>query len=351
MNFNYPGAFSNQMKRSLARAFVTGEFISGSADYQDNLWPEVKELYNRTVRASTTYAKNYLFKGRPLKPPTIDVPKHQVDWYFYSQSRPGRPFNESTVLNSLWLSDEGNIGHVFVNWNASTIEFDLDLLPYGPTTGNYTVYLTRNGNRSILYGRTELPRSVHLKLDSLDVVLIEIIRNPEGNYTFLYPGWNLISIPFIQSDTGLGTVLSSIAGEYDAVRWYDTSDTSDPWKNNHAQKLPSMNDLNTLDHKVGFWIYITNLDGVLFEYFGSIPGTSQDIQLSKGWNLIGYPSLASYNRTDGLNNTMFGTHINKIIWYNASSGGCHSIGENDYFIPGRGYWFHAKEQVIWNVPI
>jgi hypothetical protein len=38
------------------------------------------------------------------------------------------------------------------------------------------------------------------------------------NRTFLYEGWNLISIPFIQPDTNLGIVLDSIKDHEDLYR-------------------------------------------------------------------------------------------------------------------------------------
>ncbi len=175
--------------------------------------------------------------------------------------------------------------------------------------------------------------------------------NPISNFMFLYEGWNLISLPLIQSDTRLSSVLSSIEGSYDAVRWYNASDTLDPWKHNHTIKLPSLNDLDEIDHTMGFWIHVTEPGGVLFEYFGSRPTTSQGIQLHPGWNLVGYPSLTSYNRTDGLNNTEFGTHINVIYWYDASSRTWHNMQKSDRFERGRGYWVHAREEVVWQVPL
>jgi hypothetical protein len=73
----------------------------------------------------------------------------------------------------------------------------------------------------------------------------------------LYEGWNLISIPFIQTDTDLSSVLNSINGSYDAVQMYNADDTSDHWKHHQISKTPNLNDLGGVDHKMGFWIHIT----------------------------------------------------------------------------------------------
>ena len=102
---------------------------------------------------------------------------------------------------------------------------------------------------------------------------------------------------------------------------------------------------------MGFWIYITQPGDTIFLYNGTVPTVSQQIQLYKGWNLVGYPSLTSYNRTEGLNNTEYGTHINTIYWYNASSRAWHNMGEDDYFMKGIGYWIYANEDVVWQVPL
>ena len=45
----------NQMKRSLARACVSGELISGSAHKKEELWPEVRQFYNTTVSMRYRY--------------------------------------------------------------------------------------------------------------------------------------------------------------------------------------------------------------------------------------------------------------------------------------------------------
>jgi parallel beta-helix repeat protein len=187
-----------------------------------------------------------------------------------------------------------------------------------------------------------------IDLDSVDNYPL---KYPFGDEIFLYQGWNLISIPLIQSDNHLDNVLYSIEGDYDAVRWFNASDTNDHWKQNSSQKPSYLNDLDKMDHRNGVWIHVTNPSGILLKYNGVKPTISQQIQLYKGWNLVGYPSLTSYNRTDGLNNTLFGTDINKVMWYDAASGTWHSMSETDYFRKGVGYWIHAGEDITWNVPL
>ncbi|UCG68406.1 MAG: hypothetical protein JSV09_11405, partial [Thermoplasmata archaeon] len=108
---------------------------------------------------------------------------------------------------------------------------------------------------------------------------------------------------------------------------------------------------NDIDHLMGFWIYITKPGGVLFEYFGVVPTSNQTITLNPGWNMVGYPSLTNYNRTAGLNNLTFNQEVDLIQWYDAPTQTWHDMGEEDYFVPGRGYWIHAKVECEWEVPL
>jgi parallel beta-helix repeat protein len=170
-------------------------------------------------------------------------------------------------------------------------------------------------------------------------------------YLFLYEGWNLISIPFIQPDTNLDIVLNSIKGSYDAVQWYNVSDNSDPWKHSSIKKPSHLNDLDDIDHKMGFWIHITQPGGVLFQYSGVQPIKNQTITLYPGWNLVGYPSLTNKTRTAGLNNINFTTDIDSIWTYNAATKKWEELGPSDYFEVGRGYWVHSKVKKTWEVPL
>jgi parallel beta-helix repeat protein len=170
-------------------------------------------------------------------------------------------------------------------------------------------------------------------------------------HLFLYEGWNLISIPFIQPDNNLDIVLNSIKGAYDSVQWYNVSDNFDPWKHNNLKKPSRLNDLHNISHTMGFWIHITEPEGVLFQCSGAQPIDNQKITLHHGWNLVGYPSIMSYNRTNGLNNLTFGNEVDSIWTYNTAAHEWKEITESDYFEIGRGYWVHAKTKCEWEVPL
>ena len=172
-----------------------------------------------------------------------------------------------------------------------------------------------------------------------------------GTLLDLEPGWNLVSLPRIQSDTTLQTVIQSIEGQYDAVQWYNATDSNDPWKHHHISKPSNLNDLEKINHIMGFWVHVIDPEGTSLVVFGDVLTSTQNITLYPGWNLVGYPSTISYNRTDGLNNLTFGTHVDAIWTYNSTTQNWREITASDYFEAGRGYWVHAKEEVTWVVPL
>ncbi len=173
---------------------------------------------------------------------------------------------------------------------------------------------------------------------------------PLESYTILNQGWNLISIPLIQVEQNLTRVLGSIEGWYDAIQWYDITDTNDPWKHHKVDK-PFGNDLSKINETMGFWIHITHPGDTIFLHNGTLPSKNQTIILHPGWNLVGYPSLRSYNRTQGLNNLTFGQEIDSIWTYNAITQKWKEIGPFDIFELGRGYWIHSKIRCEWEVPL
>ncbi len=142
-----------------------------------------------------------------------------------------------------------------------------------------------------------------------------------------------------------------IDGWYDAVQWYNVSDSSDPWKHNQNSKPSHLNDLTDIDHTMGFWIHITNPGDTVFLYNGTQPTSNQSIPLHPGWNMVGYPSLTNRNRTAALNNLTFGAEVDAIWTFNAATRKWEEIGAGDYFEVGRGYWIHATQECVWEVAI
>lgn len=184
--------------------------------------------------------------------------------------------------------------------------------------------------------------------DSSDI-FVTVFR--KGNYTFLHEGWNLISVPLIQQDTRLRMVLNPIGGSYDTAEFYNAADNFDQWKIVHTSKPIHLNDFKNINHTMGFWVHITEPNGVLFKYDGMMPTQNQHINLYPGWNMVGYPSFSKRLRDNALNNLVYNDEVDSIWTYDSSSGGWEEIAPSDNFETGRGYWIHAKTECVWEVSV
>ncbi|UCG68486.1 MAG: hypothetical protein JSV09_11820 [Thermoplasmata archaeon] len=166
---------------------------------------------------------------------------------------------------------------------------------------------------------------------------------------YLDEGWNLVSFPYIVSETGIDDVLGSIDGEYDIVQYYNSSDVTDSWKHKHILKPSYMNDLENLDNKMGFWIHVTEIDGAILFISGDSPISPQTISLRQGWNLVGYPCTTPKSRDNALNNLDFDIQINAVEYFDNGTKTIRSLEEWDYMEPGKGYWIHAIQECDWIV--
>jgi hypothetical protein len=167
----------------------------------------------------------------------------------------------------------------------------------------------------------------------------------------LFKGWNMISIPPYLLDSSPEDVLSSISGEYDAVRAYYASDPVDPWKEFRPDKSFG-NDLTVITAMDGLWIHMKN-DAVLIpDHKDPTPdplfnGTSMGLEA--GWNLVGYPSVRTRSVDDALVNVTY----DMVQTYDAASGKWLTYdgisGDLTHMEMGRGYWIHCPVFNEWQV--
>jgi len=161
-----------------------------------------------------------------------------------------------------------------------------------------------------------------------------------ANYIIpLQEGWNLISLPLEQVNTSVPTVLASIAGQYDVVKYYNCIDTADHWKTYRPGS--SENDLTSIDNTMGFWIKITELY-VNLTVKGIIP-TSTNIPLYAGWNLVGYPTQT----TETVGNALWGTGTDRVEGFDFATPYIKEVGPTYVMKPGEGYWMHVPADTVW----
>jgi outer membrane protein assembly factor BamB len=255
-----------------------------------------------------------------------------VIWY----TSIGQTWSSPAITNErLYIGSKSNYLYCF-NLNQTpgaeeylwryNMEGDVDS---SPAVVNGKVYVGTHGNGGRIY------------------CIGESTKPPPTNFTILREGWNLISIPWIQPNQSISSVLDSIDGKYDAVQWY-SNDLDDLWKHHKVGKWIG-NDLFELNETMAFWIHI-NQTGNTTLYFNGTPTSNRTISLNPGWNFVGFPSLTNHSRTNGLNNLVFGVDVDTIQWFNASTRTWQFMEVDDYFIPGRGYLIHSKVETSWEVP-
>jgi hypothetical protein len=255
-------------------------------------------------------------------PPTItfsDVTS-AVDGVLYSQiytatDPENDPLTWSLVSDASWLSIDPDTGELFGT-------------PQLEDVGTYWVNVTVTDNQSAF--------DFHYFILTVDMVIP------------LSFGWNLVSLPLEIADNNLESVLQSIDGQYDAVQFYDASDSNDPWKHYHISKPIHLNDLSLINKTMGFWVHITNSDGVNLTIPGMKLSGIQNITLNKGWNLVGFPSTASQTLATATSNLIEPVHV---MVMNKSRGYPHFtvVNENDFMEPKTGYWLLSPIKQVWTL--
>ena len=114
----------------------------------------------------------------------------------------------------------------------------------------------------------------------------------------LSTGWNLISLPVQPANAAIASVLSGIKGALDVVWAYP----------NQTWKVYDPNDtagstLTTMQAGTGYWIKMTSAKTL------SVSGSalSPSVQLSAGWNLVGYNGTSCTGASAALSPTSFGS--------------------------------------------
>lgn len=242
-----------------------------------------------------------------------------------------------------------------------TAEFPTEITIYGPILTQTAGIMAQDNTQLLSWDFTFIEAGCYkiytktlLESDeqqSNNMSVVKIYIEPSlKNYTILKGGWNLISIPLIQEETSVIKVLENISGYYDTVEWYNNGDKNDHWKVSNTNKSFG-NDLTEINEKMGIWIHITQPGETIFYYNGTQIMENQTIQLHQGWNLVGYPSLTVYNRTEGLNNLVFDSEVEALWSYNTETHTWKEMGEGDSFESGRGYWILVKTECQWEVPL
>ena len=158
----------------------------------------------------------------------------------------------------------------------------------------------------------------------------------------LYPGWNLVSLPIVPTNSNIQNVLGSVIPDITAV-WTANGDarTASNWVS-WAPGAPA--GLTTMVDGKSYWIQ-TNLPSgsVFFTFQGRLgnppPSAPPSYATVAGWNMVGFTSTIAENVTPylGTQNTASANYNLPVVGYDASIPAFTSSGSTDTLEPGLGY--------------
>jgi parallel beta-helix repeat protein len=156
----------------------------------------------------------------------------------------------------------------------------------------------------------------------------------------LSKGPNLVSIPLIQSDENLQTVLQTVS--YDNAWSYDP--TNQGW-NSLSKSKPYGQSLEYVNHTMALWVNVTQNSNLTVA--GVVP-TSTTIDLQAGWNLVGFPSFDdNYTVTD----LKAAVAVERIERFDGSASPYYLrvMADGDFLQAGFGYWVRVESPAIWTI--
>jgi len=214
----------------------------------------------------------------------------------------------------LWLTATFTLDDArFVNWQPGGNDFRIDC--------------TDNGNEWI--------HMVDVRKVSATTARIPLVA-----------GANLVSLPLVPQNTSLTAVLSSVSGSYTKV----FSFVDGEWKRYIVGAPSFLNNLNNLDEKMGFWIYMSS--SATLSVSGASPGTTS-IALRQGPNMVGYPGRSARPVTEAMASiagrySKIFTYVNG-VWRKYIVGAPSFVNDLTHLEPGRGYWIYTTEACTWTI--
>lgn len=162
----------------------------------------------------------------------------------------------------------------------------------------------------------------------------------------LTPGHRFMSFPLVPANESIESVLSSVAGCFDYVRYFDAADPISPW--NVFMPGRSSNSLLRLGNGMGFWINVTAACDLTV--IGVRPNMTT-IPLHAGWNMVGFPSMnASYAVADL--KAALGMPSVSVEAFDATAAPYYlrRVPDSYTMMAGEGYWVFVPSAVSWIVP-
>lgn len=173
-----------------------------------------------------------------------------------------------------------------------------------------------------------------------DKISVTFSIDPSKWRNAVFPGATLISSPLILSENNIANIVAPVQSTLDSVRYY--SGAADEWYEYSTTKPYS--DLTTVDHKMGMWVIADT--NTYIDFSGSVPGAPVTIDLSPGWNLVGYPSMTDRTVADALSSVPY----ERVEGYDpATPYYLKVLSDSDWMSTGNAYWIYLSAGGTWTI--
>lgn len=162
-----------------------------------------------------------------------------------------------------------------------------------------------------------------------------------GKFTrLLLSGPNLMSIPLIQSNNSIDTVLQTL--KWDKAWSYDP--WAQAWKWNMKSKQYTRG-LRDIDHKQAIWVSVSEDSNLTVA--GIVPRLTS-INLNAGWNLVSFPS---FNGNHTVADLKVATLAEIVEGFDATSPPYYLkvLQDTDIMLAGHGYWIWTPSSAVWTL--
>lgn len=157
----------------------------------------------------------------------------------------------------------------------------------------------------------------------------------------LSQGPNLISIPLIQSDESIETVLQTV--HYDKAWFYDSFSKEWEW---YMTNKDYRRGLWMMNHAMGIWVNVTRDSNLTVA--GIVPAQTVN-HLYHGWNLVSFPSLKTTYTVAELE---VETGATRVEGYNSSTPyHLRALEDAEVLLAGLGYWVKVEADSVWTVEV
>ena len=201
------------------------------------------------------------------------------------------------------------------------------------------VSVNGNGAYTQTINTAGLPAGIYyLRQDGAIVAEIYLGVTAPMSYTLnLHKGWNLISLPIVPRDNRIISIFEGQLSNINVIWDYNGGD----WKY-FTQRAGYTSQFSTMSEYKGYYVYCKAAMSI--QIIGSAgPGVIPYSSLSKGWNLIGYPTTATTSAESVYSSAY-------VLWKIDNTNGnwyyfTHKPGLSSQFTeltPGHGYWINKK---------